>query len=44
MSQARLLYLRIALVVFGLVFIFAVYPLTSGGHPAGRGAMGIRII
>jgi hypothetical protein len=28
MSQARLLYLRIALVVFGLVFIFAVYPLT----------------
>jgi hypothetical protein len=28
MSQIRLLYLRIALVVFGLVFIFAVYPLT----------------
>jgi len=28
MSQARLLYLRIALVAFGLVFIFAVYPLT----------------
>src|SRR5690349_6766658 len=28
MSDGRLLYLRTALVVFGLVFIFAVYPLT----------------
>ena len=28
MSQARRLYLRIALVAFGLIFIFAVYPLT----------------
>jgi hypothetical protein len=28
MSDARLLYLRIALVAFGLIFIFAVYPLT----------------
>ena len=39
-AASRLLYLRIALIVFGLVFIFGIYPLTvvwPGGWSWGHG-------
>jgi hypothetical protein len=36
--ETRLFYLRIALIVIGLTFIFGVYPMTFFGPLAGLGA------
>ena len=40
----RLFYLRIALVVFGLTFIFGIYTGVSSGPPAGLGDRDTRTI
>jgi hypothetical protein len=39
----RTKYLRIALLLVGLIFIFGIYPLTIIGRPAGRGTRANRI-
>jgi hypothetical protein len=44
LEENRLLYLRIALIVFGLTFIFGIYPWVSSGPPVGLGGKGINTI
>ena len=43
-DETRLYYLRIALIVFGLIFVFGVYPPPWSGRRAGRGEWVTRTI